>query len=161
MLETVAFRHVSNDTEGRVRENENGGHRLQDVLGGLKRRIIDETVKIEYKRWPYGGTESTNTTEVRVIGVRNEYSDNYHPYVTNQPEEFTPRQAAALNGLQWTAELLFRELKPVCWLETFQTSNPASFELFVVAVLLTLVVTSDLLDLFQELFLGTVLPGER
>ena len=46
-------------------------------------------------------------------------------------------------------------------LETFQTSDPTSLELLIVAALLTLVVCRDLLGIFQELFPGTVFPGER
>jgi IS4 transposase len=49
--------------------------------------------------------------EFRVVGVRNEDTDDYHLYVMNLPDAFTPRQVAALYGLRWGVELLFRELK--------------------------------------------------
>ena len=99
--------------------------------------------------------------EFRVVGVRNEDTDDYHLYVTNLPDAFTPRLVAALYGLRWEVELLFRELKSLCGLEKFQTSNPAIVELLVMAALLTLTVSRALLGVFQELFPETVFPRER
>ncbi|MFB6135324.1 MAG: transposase, partial [Halobacteriaceae archaeon] len=95
------------------------------------------------------------------VGVRNEDTDDYHLYVTNLPAEFTPKQVAALYGLRWEVELLFRELKSLYGLEKFQTSDPAIVELLVVAALLTLTVSRALLGVFQELFPETVFPRER
>ncbi len=111
--------------------------RLRDVLGDLSREIIDVTVEIEFKRRAYAGKQSTDSMEFRVVGVRNEDTDDYHLYVTNLPDEFTPRQVGALYGLRWEVELLFRELKSLYGLEKFQTSDPAIVELLVVAALLT------------------------
>ena len=135
--------------------------RLRDVLGDLTREIIDVTVEIEFKRRAYAGKQSTDTMEFRVVGVRNEDTDDYHLYVTNLPDEFTPRQVAALYGLRWEVELLFRELKSLYGLEKFQTSDPAIVELLVVAALLTLTVSRALLGIFQERFPETVFPRER
>jgi hypothetical protein len=99
--------------------------------------------------------------EFRVVGVRNEDTDDYHLYVTNLPDEFTPRQVAALYGLRWEVELLFRELKSLYGLEKFETSDPAIVELLVVAALPTLTVSRALLGVFQERFPKTVFPRER
>ena len=99
--------------------------------------------------------------EFRVVGVRNEDTDDYHLYVTNLPDEFTPRQVAALYGLRWEVELLFRELKSLYGLEKFQTSDPAIVKLLVVTALLTLTVSRALLGVFQELFPEIVFPRER
>ncbi len=138
------------------------GRRLQDVLSDLTREIIDVTVEISFKRRAYAGKESTDSMEVRVVGVRNEDTDDdYHLYVTNLPDAFTPRQIAALYGLRWEVELLFRELKSLYGLEKFQTSDPAIVHLLVVAALLTLTVSRALLGVFQELFPETVFPRER
>jgi len=135
--------------------------RLRGVLGDLTREIIDVTVEIEFKRRAYAGKQSTDSMEFRVVGVRNEDTDDYHLYVTNLPDEFTPRQVAALYGLRWEVELLFRELKSLYRLEKFQTSDPAIVHLLVVAALLTLTVSRALLGVFQELFPETVFPCER
>jgi len=101
--------------------------RLRDVLGDLTWEIIDVTVEIEFKRRAYAGKQSTDTVEFRVVGVLVADTDDYHLYVTNLPDEFTPRQVAALYGLRWEVELLFRELKSLCGLEKFHTSGPQSF----------------------------------
>ena len=135
--------------------------RLRDVLGELTREIIDVTVEIEFTRQAYAGTQSTDSVEFRVVGVLVADTDDYHLYVTNLPDAFTPRQVAALYGLRWEVELLFRELKSVYGLGKFQTSDPAIVELLVVAALLTLTVSRALLGVFQEQFPDTVFPRER
>ncbi|ELY29589.1 transposase, partial [Haloferax volcanii] len=94
---------------------------------------------------------SSATIEFRVVGVRNEDTDDYHLYITNLPDEFTPEQVAALYGVRWEVEVLFRELKSMYGLEKFQTSNPAIVELLVVAALLTLTVSRALLGVFQRM----------
>jgi len=135
--------------------------RLRYVLGDLTREVIDVTVEIEFKRRAYAGKQSTDSMEFRVVGVLVADTDDYHLYVTNLPDEFTPRQVAALYGLRWEVELLFRELKSLYGLEKFQTSDPAIVHLLVVAALLTLTVSRALLGVFQELFPETVFPRER
>jgi hypothetical protein len=97
--------------------------------------------------------------EFRVVGVLVADTDDYHLYVTNLPDEFTPRQVAALYGLRWEVELLFRELKSLYGLEKFQTSDPAIVHLLVVSALLT--VSRAFLGVFQELFPEVVFPRER
>ncbi|GAA5434213.1 hypothetical protein Hjap01_03703 [Haloarcula japonica] len=64
----------------------------------------------------------------RIVGVLVADTDDYHLNVTNLPE-FTPRQVAALYGLRWKVELLFRESKSLYGLEKFQASDPVIAEL--------------------------------
>jgi IS4 transposase len=135
--------------------------RLEDVVGDLRREIIYVTVEITFKRRPYAGKQSTDTMAFRVVGVRNEDTEDYHLYVTNLPEAFTPRQVVALYRLRWKVELLFRELKSLYGLAKFQTSDPAIVELLVVAALLTLTVSRALLGVFQKRIPETVFPRER
>ena len=137
------------------------GSRLQEHLPKLTRKHIDVTGKFEFKRRQYGEKQSHATKEFRVVGVRNEDTDDYHLYVTNLPGEFTPEQVAALYGLRWKVELLFRELKSRYGLEKFETSDPAIAELLVVAALLTLLVSRALLAVFQELEPEIEYPEER
>jgi len=66
------------------------------------------TGEFEFKRRKYGERQSQAIVEFRVVGVRNEDTDDYHLYVTNLPDEFTPEQAAVLYSLRWKVELLFR-----------------------------------------------------
>lgn len=127
------------------------GTHLQDRLSDLKRKHVEVTGQFEFKRRPYGKQQSDNTAEFSVVGVRNEDTDDYHLYVTNLPNEFTPKQVAALYSLRWRVELLFRELKSRYGLEKFETDDKAVAELLVVAALLTLLVSRALLAVFQKL----------
>ena len=114
-----------------------------------------------FKRRQYGKTRSSAAVGFRVVGVRNEDTDDYHLYVTNLPGEFTPEQVAALYSLRWKIELLFRELKSRYGLEKFETGDEAIAELLVTAALLTLTVSRALLTVFQEIDPDVEYPEER
>ncbi|RLM83504.1 IS4 family transposase [Halobellus sp. Atlit-38R] len=137
------------------------GSHLQERLSKLKRKQIDVTGEFAFKRRRYGEKQSSATIEFRVVGVRNEDTDDYHFYVTNLPNEFTPEQVAALYSLRWKVELLFRELKSRYGLEKFETGDEAIAELLVTAALLTLVVSRALLAVFQEIDPDAEYPEER
>jgi IS4 transposase len=137
------------------------GTRLQEHLPRLTRRLIDVTAEFSFDRRPYGGQQSSDSKEFRVVGVRNEDTDDYHLYVTNLPNEFTVDQITALYRLRWEVELLFRELKSVYGLEKIQTSDPVIVELLTVAALLTLTVSRALLGAFQATDPEIEYPPER
>jgi IS4 transposase len=137
------------------------GSYLQEQLSKLKREHIDVTGEFGFKRRQYGEKQSSATVEFRVVGVRNEDTDDYHLYVTNLPGEFTPEQVAALYSLRWKVELLFRELKSRYGLEKFKTSDEAIAELLVMAALLPLTVSRALLAVFQEIDPDVEYPEER
>ncbi|GAA0459592.1 hypothetical protein GCM10008985_14950 [Halococcus dombrowskii] len=137
------------------------GSYLRDHLSKLTRKHIDVTGEFGFKRRQYGESQSAATREFRVVGVRNEDTDDYHLYVTNLPDEFTPEQVAALYSFRWKVELLFRELKSRYGLEKFETGDKAIAELLVVAALLTLLVSRALLAVFQELDPDVEYPAER
>ena len=59
------------------------GHKLQDVLGRLKRRFIDVEVEVPVKLRKYRGTRSTRQMRMRLVGVRNDETGDYHLYFTN------------------------------------------------------------------------------
>jgi len=64
------------------------GKQLREVLDDLSRTYIDVEVEVEFKRGPYNGTRSLGySLGFRVVGVRNEDADDYHPYVTNLSRE--------------------------------------------------------------------------
>jgi len=137
------------------------GSCLQDHLSKLERAYIDVTGEFSFKRRQYGGKQSSDTINLRVVGVLVADTDDYHLYVTNLPEEFTPEQVAVLYSLRWKVELLFRELKSRYSLEKFETGEKAIVEVLVVAALLTLMVSRALLAMFQEIDPGVEYPEER
>jgi len=88
------------------------GKQVFDIVGDLHRQYIDVDVVVGFKRREYDGTRSTDTKEFRVVGVRNENTDDYHLYITNLPrKEFSAAQIATLYRARWEVELTFRELK--------------------------------------------------
>ena len=137
------------------------GTRLQEHLPRLTRKIIDVTAEFPFDRRAYGDQQSRDSKAFRVVGVRNEDTDDYHLYVTNLPEEFTPEQIGAVYSLRWEVELLFRELKSVYGLEKIETSDPVIVELLTVAALLTLTVSRALLAVFQTVEPEVEYPRER
>ena len=48
-------------------------------------------MEISFKRRVYAGKQSTATMEFRVVRVLVADTDDYHLYVTNLPDEFTPK----------------------------------------------------------------------
>lgn len=60
-------------------------HSRSQVISKLTRKHIDVTSEFEFKRRKYGERQSQAIVEFRVVGVRNEDTDDYHLYVTNLP----------------------------------------------------------------------------
>lgn len=63
------------------------GARLKEVLGRLRRAEFDVEVEVEFLRREYGGRRSHARMRLRLVGVRNVETGNYHLYVTNIPSE--------------------------------------------------------------------------
>jgi IS4 transposase len=127
------------------------GEQVFDVVGDLHRKIIDIDVEVSFDRRPYDGDRSTDTKQFRVVGVRNEDTDDYHLYMTNLPrDEFDPRDIATLYRARWEVELLFRELKSRYSLEQIDTSKAHIVKIQIVAALLTLVVSRATLRLLVD-----------
>ena len=127
------------------------GEQVFDVVGDLHRQYIDVDVEVSFKRREYNNTRSTDTKQFRVVGVRNEDTDNYHLYLTNLPRgKFSPTQIAILYRARWEVELLFRELKSRYALEKFNTSKEHIVKIQITAALLTLVVSRAILRVLVD-----------
>jgi putative transposase len=124
------------------------GDQTHNVIDDLSRKYIDVEVKAEFKGGPYNGTQSLDTKQFRVVGVREEDADNYHLYIANLPrEEFLPADPAMLCWCRWEVETLFRELKTQYELDEFDRSDPDMVKILLYAALLSLLVSRNLLDL--------------
>ena len=127
------------------------GEQVQDVVDDLYREYIDMEVEATFQRREYEGTQSSDSKQFRVVGVRDEDTDDYHLYITNLPrEELLPAEIATLYRCRWEVELLFRELKTQYDLDEFDTSKKHIVEILVYAALLSLLVSRELLDLVTE-----------
>src|SRR5690606_4583292 len=95
------------------------GQKLQDVLGRLKRGILDVEVEMAFPRRAYAGKARRDKMRCRLVGIRNEESKEYHLYVTNvPPETLSAEEVANVYGARWLIELFFRELKSAYALES-------------------------------------------
>jgi IS4 transposase len=73
------------------------GEQVQDVVDDLYREYIDVEVEATFQRREYEGTQSSDSKQLRVVGVRDEDADDYHLYITNLPrEELLPAEIAML-----------------------------------------------------------------
>ncbi len=115
------------------------GERLQDVLGRLRRPVLDVEVEVTFRRRAYKGSRHGARARFRLVGVRNEASGRYHLYLTNVPPETLPAErVAALYAARWCVELLFREWKQSYRLDDLPSSKRHVVETLLYASILTL-----------------------
>lgn len=122
------------------------GEKLQDVIGRLQRQEIDVEVEVKFQRRRYAGKRSTARERLRLVGLRNEETGEYHLYATNVPVElFSAKGIAALYRARWTIELLFKSLKSDFRLDQMPSSNEHVVRALVYASILTWVASRELL----------------
>jgi IS4 transposase len=128
------------------------GKRLKDVLPSLKREEIDVEVELKFDRREYAGQTKKDSIRVRLVGVLNEETGEYHLYVTDLPAELlTPCEIAALYSGRWAMELLFKELKSFYKLDVIHSTRRETVEILVYTALLTLVISKRLYAAFLSL----------
>jgi IS4 transposase len=125
---------------------------LQEVLGRLKRGILDVDVELVFRRKAYWPAKARrDTMRCRLVGVRNEETGKYHLYLTNVPVEvLSAEEVGKVYGARWLIELLFRELKSQYELEAMPSSKAHIVETLLYAAFLTLVVSRTLLGAMQR-----------
>jgi IS4 transposase len=81
------------------------------------------------------------TVTMRVVGLRNPETGQFHCYVTNlEPEEWSVEELFELYRQRWLIELLMKFLKSGCHLDHLDTSNPDSLRTLIYASLLASVI---------------------
>lgn len=127
------------------------GKHLQDVLYSLKRQEIDVEVEVSFKRRIYNEEERKDTLRLRLVGMMNAETGEYHLYLTNLPETtFSAEQISQLYRGRWFIELLFKELKSRYALDVIQTSKQEVVEALIYAGLLTLTVSKAMFLIYQR-----------
>jgi IS4 transposase len=120
--------------------------RLQDVIGKLRRSVLDVQVALRVRRRSYRGRRRTTPLFVRAVGVREEQRCNYHVYLTNIPsEDLDAKDIASTYALRWEIELLFRELKTHYRLAQVPSTKPHVVEVLIKASFLCLAASRALL----------------
>ncbi len=140
------------------------GQRIQEVLERLQRQAIDVEVEVTFKRRVYGGVRRQGTARLRLAGVRDPQSGEYHLYLTNiPPERLSAQEVATTYAARWMVELYFRELKCRYRADEMPSRKPAIVEALLYAVLLTVVVSRLLLEQVRRKLkaLGRRVPTER
>ena len=131
----------------RGRSIELEGRRLDDIADSLKRAALDVEVEVAFKRRAYGGTRRTHRRRFRLVGVRDDQSGAYWFYLTNiPPEELDAESVAQVYACRWQVELIFKELKSNYRLDELPTRKAPIVEALILASVLTLLVSRQLLD---------------
>jgi len=138
------------------------GQKLQDVLARLSRRIIDVEVEVPVKLRKYRGRRRTAPMRMRLVGVRNDDTGEYHLYFTNiGPETMSADQLASTYRLRWQVELLFTRLKTTMRMGQLPSSKPEIVEALIYASILSLLLSNAFLQVLRKINPGRVYPAQR
>jgi putative transposase len=127
------------------------GERLRDVVSRMQRQVLDVEVEVSFPRRRYGGRVHRDTQRLRVVGLLNRETGEYHLYVTNVPtEKLAAEDIGATYSLRWQIELLFKELKTHYRIEDMPSSKRVVVEILLYAAFLTMIVSRRLLALVRQ-----------
>lgn len=117
----------------------------------LKRETVDVEVEVSFSRRAYSGKKRKDTMTLRLVAVRNAETGEYHAYLTNiPPEKLTGEEIAALYGMRWEIEIVFKELKSRYALDQIKTTNPQVVEALIWIAILTMLVSRRLHHLVRK-----------
>ena len=126
------------------------GKRWSWVRDELKREAVDAEVEVSFSRRAYMGESKKDTMTLRLVAVRDAETGNYHAYLTNiPPDKLTAEEVAALYGMRWEIELVFKELKSRYALDQIKTTNPQVVEALIWIAILTMLVSRRLHHLIR------------
>jgi IS4 transposase len=126
------------------------GESLQAVLDDLQRQEIDIRITLSFDRKRGSGASATRT--FRLIGLRNDETDEYHLYLTNLGrEDYSAPDIAQLYRARWEVELLFKELKSRFGLDEINTTNAYIIEALVIMAAISLMMSRVIVDELRSL----------
>jgi putative transposase len=127
------------------------GQRLRDVIGRLERDVLDVNVEVVFARRRYAGRVRRARQTLRVVGIKNAETNEYHLYATNVPEDRVfAEDVGIVYTLRWQIELLFKELKTHFRLEDIPSRKAVVVEALLYAALLTLVASRRVLAAVRQ-----------
>jgi putative transposase len=127
------------------------GQRLRDVADRMQRQVLDVEVEVRFPRRRYAGRVHRDTQRLRVVGLLDRTTGEYHLYVTNVPtEKLAAEDVGIVYSLRWQVELLFKELKSHYRIEDMPSSKRVVVEVLLYAALLTMVISRRLLALVRQ-----------
>lgn len=121
------------------------GKKLRTCLPSLKRGVLDVMVEVKSEHRTYGGKKSTAPLILRLAGVLDEESGEYHLYLTDLGVELFPAERIAeLYRGRWFVELMFKELKSRYGLDVIVTSKPEIVKAIIYSAMITLIISRKL-----------------
>jgi len=121
------------------------GESLQDVLDDLQRQEIDVRVTLSFERKRGSGASATRT--FRLVGLRNEGTEEYHLYLTNlDKDDYSAPDIAQLYRARWEVELLFKELKSQFGLDEINTTDAYIIEALIIMAAISLMMSRVIVD---------------
>lgn len=121
------------------------GKKLSNCLPSLKRGILDVMVKVIVSRRSYKGKTTKVPVLLRLVGIMNEETGEYHLYLTDLPvDQFPAAWIAETYRGRWFVELMFKELKSRYGMDVIVTSKPEIVKAIIYSAMITLVVSRRL-----------------
>jgi len=126
------------------------GESLQAVLDDLHRQEIDVRITLSFDR--KRGSSASSTRTFRLVGLRNDESEEYHLYLTNlQRDDYRAPDIAQLYRARWEVELLFKELKSRFGLDEINTTDAYIIEALIIMAAISLMMSRVIVDELREL----------
>ena len=126
------------------------GESLQAVLDDLQRQEIDVRITLSFERKRGSGASATRT--FRLVGLRNEESDEYHLYLTNLgTDDYSAPDIAQLYRARWEVELLFKELKSRFGMDEINTTDAYIIEALIIMAAISLLMSRVIVDELRSL----------
>lgn len=127
------------------------GKKIRSCLGSLKREVLDVMVEVTVAHRKYLGKTTKVPLIMRMVGILNEETGEYHLYLTDLPfETFPAEQIAELYRGRWCVELLFKELKSRYALDVINTSKPEIVKALIYSAMITLVISRRLFAGYRD-----------
>lgn len=124
------------------------GVHWKDVKDKLKRKVVDAEVEVSFKRRKYKGKKRNDKMSLRLVAIYDTEDEKYHTYLTNiPPDVLSAENIAALYGVRWEIELVFKELKSNYALDQVKTTKATIVRGLIWTSILTLIVSRRLYSL--------------
>lgn len=128
------------------------GMTLKEILPKLKREVLDVQVEVSFNRRSYNGKTSKATENLRLVGILDPETDEYHLFLTNlKPEQISAEDVALLYRARWSIELVFKELKRIYQLDVLNSGSKPVVDALVLVSMLTLVVSHRVLNHMRKM----------
>ena len=113
--------------------------------------VVDFEVEVAFTRRLYKGARRRDTQRLRVVGLLNPYSGEYHLYMTNvPPEKLAAEDVGMVYAARWAIELAFKRLKTSCRLEDMPSRKKETVEALLYSAFLTMLVADELLHVLRR-----------